>query len=224
MMNTYICNDGNGDVEIKAESPQDAAQEYVDGGEFSPGRGEGTTWVNVAVTDSEGDVTRCKIAIDPDEPDCTGEAHDWQSPIRIVGGIKENPGVHGHGGGVTIHEVCALCGCHRHRDTWAQDSEDGTQGLQSVRYEDGDDDTTEWRLSMRRDDIAAALEVAGLEPDNLSDDMVIAVPDEPGTDEADEYLTAIRGALPDGIEADWTGNSDTNGDGETTSDLRFSLA
>lgn len=217
----YICN---AEITIEADSPREAAQEYVDSGDYSTD-GE-TTWVNVTVTDPEdGHYTRVKITVDPEEPDCSHEdGHEWEAPFSIVGGIRENPGVHGHGGGVTIHEVCCHCGCHRHRDTWAQDPEDGTQGLESVRYEDdADDDTRDWMLSRRIDEIKAAIEAAGLEPDNLSD-MVIAVPDEPDTDEAEKYLAAIRAALPDGIEADWTGNSDTNGDGETTSDLRFCLA
>jgi len=224
-MSTYICNDGSGESEIEAEDPQSAAQEYVDGGDYSPE--EQTIWVNVTVTDDDGDVTHVKITIDPDEPECADDdGHKWASPIRLVGGIRENPGVHGHGGGVMIHEVCAHCGCHRHRNTWAQDPDDGTQGLDSVRYEEADDETLTWVLARRTDEIKAALEAAGLEPDNLSDDMIIAVPDQPGTEESEGYLTAIRAALPSGIDAGWTGDSDTNGDGdgETTSDLQFSIA
>ena len=29
----YLCTDGNAEIEIEAESPEDAAQEYVDGGD-----------------------------------------------------------------------------------------------------------------------------------------------------------------------------------------------
>lgn len=78
------------------------------------------------------------IEIDPREPACeTGHEHDWQSPWDIVGGCKESPGVYGHGGGVTIQEVCIHCGCGRLTDTWAQDSYNGRQGLESVTYEAG---------------------------------------------------------------------------------------
>lgn len=89
------------------------------------------------------------VALDPEEPDCVdGDDHDWQRPLEIVGGIAENPGVWGHGGGVLIHDVCMRCGCGRHRDTWAQDPTDGTQGLQSLRYEIGEhlDEIDEVRL------------------------------------------------------------------------------
>jgi hypothetical protein len=94
--------------------------------------------------DQEGDeVDRDRIAaaIDPgiaNQPACVdGEDHDWQSPIEIVGGIKENPGVWGHGGGVTIQEVCLRCGCGKCTDTWAQDPETGEQGLRSIKYAPG---------------------------------------------------------------------------------------
>jgi len=203
-MPTYLCNDGNAEVEITAETAQEAAQEYVDGGEW--GEITETDWVTVRVTEapswetdeivsltladdqdapdgqklidqyvdgpaalaarvcsdcyvghnpgatidgqpyeywvlcpmahSEPDSVRIKIALEPDEPECEdGEDHDWQSPIEIVGGIKENPGVYGHGGGVTITTVCMHCGAERVVDTWAQDSSDGEQGLESVSYE-----------------------------------------------------------------------------------------
>jgi hypothetical protein len=63
--------------------------------------------------------------------------HDWQSPHALVGGLKENPGVRGHGGGVVIHEVCVHCGTLRVTDTWAQNPSTGEEGLESVRYEAG---------------------------------------------------------------------------------------
>jgi len=141
-MNTYLCDDGNAELEIEAETAREAAQEYVDGGDW--GDIEETSWVNVRVTgpmpasthDDEPDSERIKIALEPDEPECEdGKDHDWQSPIEIVGGISENPGVWGHGGGVTITSVCMHCGTERVTDTWAQDMSDGVQGLESVSYE-----------------------------------------------------------------------------------------
>lgn len=148
-MNTYLCNDGNCEVEIEADTTQEAAQQYVDDGEW--GEIEETSWVNVRVTgpmpeppefddasthDDEPDNEWIKITLEPDEPECEdGEEHDWQSPIEIVGGIKENPGVWGHGGGVTMTSVCIHCGTERVIDTWAQDMSDGVQGLESTSYE-----------------------------------------------------------------------------------------
>lgn len=78
-----------------------------------------------------------EVEINPPEPKCEADDHDWQSPYEIVGGIKSNPGVWGHGGGVVIHECCMVCGCEKITDTWAQNRENGKQGLRSVRYEPG---------------------------------------------------------------------------------------
>lgn len=96
----------------------------------------GTIWVDVRVLDADGDrVETVTAAIHPPEPRCTGGEHDWQSPHEIVGGIEENPGVWGHGGGVIIHECCMRCGAHMVTDTWAQRPDTGEQGLESVRYD-----------------------------------------------------------------------------------------
>jgi hypothetical protein len=137
-MNTYKCDDGNAEVEITADSAQDAAEEYVSDGDW--GEIESTTWINVYVQEVNkdredvGGRERCKVVLHPKVPSCTQDEHDWQSPHSIVGGLKENPGVHGHGGGVTIAEVCMHCGCERVTDTWAQDPVTGEQGLESVKY------------------------------------------------------------------------------------------
>jgi len=90
------------------------------------------------------------VALEPDEPDCAdGADHDWRSPLSVVGGIAENPGVWGHGGGVIIREVCSRCGAYRVTDTWAQDRETGEQGLRSVRYEDADEESLAWIVRRR---------------------------------------------------------------------------
>jgi len=148
MTNTtiYHCTDGNAEVEYTAESPRDAAQAYVDDGGW--GEITETTWVTVYVWTEDGDDPDDRegytIEIDPAEPGCTGDDHDWQSPHEIVGGIAENPGVWGHGGGCRIHEVCRHCGAHRHTDTWAQRPDTGEQGLTSVRYEPPDHESLAW--------------------------------------------------------------------------------
>lgn len=137
-IHTYSCTDGNADIEIDAETPQEAAQEYVDGGDW--GDSDSTQWISVWVSGGdldEGDSERITITIEPNEPDCTGErdGHEWTAPWDVVGGLKESPGVYGHGGGVTIREVCMHCGCGRLTDTWAQDPSTGEQGLTSVSYD-----------------------------------------------------------------------------------------
>jgi hypothetical protein len=141
-----------------ADSAKEAAQELVDDSGIDAADGK-TTWVNVEVNktviyqDRLGDIyelaigsTYHTIAIDPDEPECIDEytEHDWESPHELLGGLKENPGVQGHGGGVVITEVCAHCGMYRDTDTWAQNPENGEQGLTSVEYRDADDASLEW--------------------------------------------------------------------------------
>ncbi len=108
-----------------------------------------TVWVEIQILDParyepRADSVRdaieetVTVQIDPRAPRCAeGRAreHEWISPIEIVGGIPENPGVWGHGGGVVITEVCAHCGCARKNDTWAQDHS-GRQGLTSISYDE----------------------------------------------------------------------------------------
>ena len=137
-MARYLCDDGNCEVEIEADSPEEAAQKYVDEGSW--GNSLTTSWVQVGVMPVDGDPDTDwewhLSQIDPKEPPCIeGEDHEWSSPHELVGGLVENPGVFAHGGGVFYHEVCTHCGCLKTTDTWAQDPETGTQGLRSVTYE-----------------------------------------------------------------------------------------
>lgn len=120
-----------------AEEALEEARGNVDRSNYN--EDAGTLYIQVSVTcpetsESDSDTVTCE----PDEPDCApGYEHNWQSPIELVGGIKENPGCWGHGGGVIYHEVCAHCGCKRTTDTWAQNPDTGEQGLREVSYEEG---------------------------------------------------------------------------------------
>src|SRR4051794_12299251 len=101
-----------------------------------------TAWAHAILVATEDDGKQntygITATIDPKEPECLdGEDHDWQSPIRLVGGIEANPGVFGHGGGVIISQVCMRCGCGKLTDTWARDPGTRRQGLTSVTYEKG---------------------------------------------------------------------------------------
>lgn len=49
-----------------------------------------------------------------------------------------------HGGGVVVREVCAVCGCYRETDSWAQRPDTGEQGLKSIAYEEADDASLAW--------------------------------------------------------------------------------
>lgn len=153
-MNTYLCDDGNNEIEIQAESAREAAEQYVDGGDYGDDWGESeshTSWVEVYVqqVDSDGeeigDRESHTIEIDPEEPDCShDDGHDWQSPYEVLGGLKENPGVWGKGGGVVVTKVCAHCGQYKITDSWAQNPGTGEQGLHSVEYREADDESLAW--------------------------------------------------------------------------------
>lgn len=58
-----------------------------------------------------------RIVIHGEEPACSDGEHDWQRPHEIVGGLEENPGVFGCGGGERISEVCSKCHLGRHTTT-----------------------------------------------------------------------------------------------------------
>lgn len=139
-------DDGTAEAEYDSEmSHKNAAKEYVNESDYD--RDGETSWVTIntykkGVNDRgevvQVDCERHKIAIEPEEPDCIDDEHIWKSPFSILGGLKENPGVQGHGGGVVISEVCMICGCKKTTDTWAQDMTDGEQGLTSISYSESE--------------------------------------------------------------------------------------
>jgi hypothetical protein len=118
-----------------AEEALDIARSNVDRAHYS--ECEGTLYVEARVYCEETDESDSDtVTLDEEEPECCHEdGHDWQSPYEIVGGIRDNPGVWGHGGGVLITECCMHCGCARTTDTWAQNPQTGEQGLREVSYE-----------------------------------------------------------------------------------------
>ena len=137
-MSTFQANDGTDSWEVDATSLEDALDQSVEDVRNCDGydQNETTCWVRVTVTGEDEISDAQTVTIDPVEPSCTtGGEHDWQSPLSIVGGIADNPGVWGNGGGVISKECCMNCGCQRKIDTWAQNPATGEQGLQSVAYE-----------------------------------------------------------------------------------------
>lgn len=120
----YLVGDQySGQEWIRATDAEEAIDKYLDGGDWTPDEG-GTVWYTITACDRDGERAERKVAFDPPEPKCTdGHSHDWASPR-----------VHGHGGGVIVHEVCTHCGLHKYTDTWATDPSDGEQGLTSVEY------------------------------------------------------------------------------------------
>jgi hypothetical protein len=132
---------------ITADSADEAleiAKGNVDRSNYS--EAEGTIWIDVRVRNTiTGEEDCATVTLEPDAPNCEdGQDHDWCSPYSVLGGLKENPGVWGHGGGVIIKTVCAHCGCYCITDTWAQNPSNGEQGLESTTYEDADEDSRAW--------------------------------------------------------------------------------
>lgn len=162
----WCARDGADDYEdVLGRTAYEAAKEVFYTGHWSEPSNT-TEWVHIRVykerytlTD-EGELTveyfddeTHKFELDP-EPFCRSEycspdEHVWARPFEVVGGIKENPGVWGHGGGAVYREVCKHCGMYRVTNTWAQDPVDGEQGLTSVTYEHADDESLEWVNGMR---------------------------------------------------------------------------
>lgn len=95
-----------------------------------------TIWPSVVLEDiASGEQVRISITVHPRPPECTSERrHRWTRDY-IVGGVKMNPGVWAHVGGVVVTEVCRHCGCVRRTDTGATDPETGRQGLTQISYQ-----------------------------------------------------------------------------------------
>jgi len=158
-------DDGNAPIEYEGMTAEEAAEEYVSGGDW--GEENETKWIDVRTwqygLDVGGDKVRVgaedhTITIEATEPECVdGEEHVWETPHSILGGLKENPGCWGHGGGIVQHSVCMRCGCKRTYDSWAQNPSNGMQGLSSTEYEVGGyaDEVTEAHLAEAVSDLGA---------------------------------------------------------------------
>jgi len=120
-MKTYTVDVDGFEIEIAADCAADAARAYVDDGEW--GADEATVFIPVRTTDPDGETEWFSFAIHPCEPKCTDgrRGHDWHRE----GGIAENPGVWGHGGGTVTTETCRHCGITRQTDTWASTPDGG---------------------------------------------------------------------------------------------------
>lgn len=198
-MPTYLCDDGNAEIEITADSAQEAAQEYVDGGSW--GHDNETFRIDVYVQEIDedgeeiGDRECITITVEPDEPECVdGDEHDWQSPYSVLGGLEETPGVQGHGGGVIIRRVCAHCGKYKIKDTWANHG--GQQGFTSVKYEDADEASSKWLDELQIEAAEAALEADDRVQSYMSDDGVITITAVSAGVDKDDIVREMDGEYP----------------------------
>ena len=75
---------------------------------------------------------------EPSECGADDDDHDWQSPIELVGGCRENPGVFSTGTRFDFYAVCARCGMRKH--SWDQGSQRNPGDLsEGVEYEPADE-------------------------------------------------------------------------------------
>lgn len=132
------------------DSATEAAEEYVSGGDWGDSQHVTVdcwrTAIHIDTEEAERLMSEIEtVNIHPDIPECAdGDTeHEWASDHDVVGGIKENPGVWGNGGGVRITQHCRRCGCGKHIDTWATDPSTGQQGLKTVEYIPGEFEATE---------------------------------------------------------------------------------
>jgi hypothetical protein len=101
--------------------------------------------------DATGEGAPLAVEVDAVEPECSSDEHDWQTPHHVLGGLRENPGVWGNGGGVCCSYVCRHCGMYRHTDTWADDGHGGR--YTSTSYDEADDDSLAWVAAMLRAEV-----------------------------------------------------------------------
>jgi len=146
-MTTYLYREDSGYDETFEAAGDDAAEAYAEqllrDGDWNQAGAEKSFRVRAMVgrvhagpdgTEDILDWRTVMVQFDPDEPGCTSpDGHDWQSPYGLVGGVRENPGVWAHGGGITVDEACVRCGAGSHRDTWDTDPANG-ETFESVAY------------------------------------------------------------------------------------------
>lgn len=149
-MNRYaLAEEGNRYTEIEAENllvALEAAKKGVDPSCYGGSRYT-TLWVHVTATalDTDEGYLTATVTCEPQEPPCiSGKAHTWQQPLLVVGGLRENPGVYGHGGGTVSFAACCHCGMYRIYDTWATDPATGLQGLHETRYGEPNERSRSW--------------------------------------------------------------------------------
>lgn len=128
---------------------EEALRTWTSGGSW---KHESTIWIHDGarpIDPATGEPEKCDeiqvtVTLQPSAPKCRqGHTHTWCSPHSVLGGLEDNPGVFGHGGGgLLIREVCGHCGAYRVTDTWAQDG--AREGLTSIGYEPADDESLVW--------------------------------------------------------------------------------
>lgn len=83
---------------------------------------------------------------EPERTECgeNDDDHNWQTPVELVGGCAENPGVFSTGGTrFDYRAVCSKCGMYKH--SWSQGTQrnPGDQD-EGVEYETADSRSLRW--------------------------------------------------------------------------------
>lgn len=115
----YKCSDADGwggdSLVVQADSPAEAAQDFVGNCDYEPRKR--TVWIPVRVLSPDGDSEIIKVEIAPVEPPCTNpEGHNWRTSWSW-----------GSGPGVLILETCKTCGAEMQTDTGGVDMFDGAR-------------------------------------------------------------------------------------------------
>lgn len=146
-MTTYEVRDGYESEEFDAADDNAAiafADAWLEDGDWPRDETQYLTASVYRMPENEC-VGEATLTLQPLPPACAGgHDHDWCSPHRVVGGLRENPGVFGSGGGVKVVEVCRHCGRRQHTDTWATNPNTGEQGVERVWYTDHDEASLAW--------------------------------------------------------------------------------
>lgn len=145
-MKHYRISSDNVSEIIEAQDRSEAegiATEWIKDGDW----GDGKFRVSVVLQEVDelqediGDHWAIEVEVgdDPEPPDCREDYdHEWVSPVEVVGGIKENPGVWSTGGTTFVtKDVCRHCGVYRKRTDYGSQRNPGQ--CDKVEYLDPDE-------------------------------------------------------------------------------------
>lgn len=154
-MKTYQLSDDQAREEIKAANLAEAKEAAVES--WKSGSWDGRVDVEVRIVELDADseeigpvewiVVECGDY--PTPPACAeGHDHEWLSPFRVVGGIKENPGVWSRGGTTTAYlECCPHCGTYKHETRYGVQRNPGQ--CDEIEYRHADDASLAWVESLQ---------------------------------------------------------------------------
>lgn len=150
----WVADDGNAEVATTADTNLEAAQEYVSDGDWGDGKCSVRVHVWKYALDINGEQERvAEDSFDVDagsDPEAPGECgtddddHDWETPLELVGGCRENPGVFSIGGTTfRATSVCASCGTYRISTSRGEQRNPG-EAASEIEYREADEHSRAW--------------------------------------------------------------------------------